>query len=192
MSGLRVFVAVPVSGQVRQEIFALQRKLAAEAGPTIRWTKPEQIHLTLRFLGNVPDENIADLRQALDRACLGAAPIEISLSDLGCFPSRRRPRIVWLGVSNGANELTDLAERVRAETAMFGDSTDSKPFVPHLTLGRSQDPRSSDGHVGEIICRENPRQIGLLRVSEVHLVKSELSRSGSNYSIIACHPLKRK
>ena len=191
MSGVRLFVAIPILGEVAQEIVAIQHKLAAAIGASVRWTKPEQLHLTLRFLGSVREEQIANLTPALERACSGVAPIELMLSNLGCFPSRSQPRIIWAGVSNGAQELTQLAERVRTGTATFGDSRDSKPFVPHLTIGRSKDPGSSDRRVGEIIYSENPKRFGMLHVSELRLMKSELSRIGSIYSVIARPPLRK-
>ena len=185
MKVLRVFVAVPVGNALLQGILALQHRIATSLGGTnVRWTKPEQLHLTLRFLGNVTEHQVGDLSAALGRACSGQVAFDIVVEGLGCFPSPQQPRIVWVGITEGAVALSQLAERVRTETATFGDSTETKPLVPHLTIGRSKAVGAPSRRLGELIEKASPGRIGTVKVSEVLLMRSELAHEGSCYTII--------
>ena len=190
MRSLRVFVAVAARGAVRQAIVSLQARFAdVSQTSNVRWTNPEQLHLTLRFLGNVPREQIGELGTALHRACIGVKKFEIDIEELICFPTPQRPRIIWASVAKGAAPLTALAERVRAETTGFGDSADSKPFVPHLTIGRSKATGTTGHRLSDLIGHENPIRFGTLAVSEVLLLSSERAGDGSRYSLLGSETL---
>jgi 2'-5' RNA ligase len=138
---VRAFIAVTLPAEVRVAVERVQRELkAAVRGNAVRWTPSEQVHLTLKFLGNVAADSLPDLESAVRHACADAAPFELTAGGLGAFPSEQRPRVLWVGVGGEVEALRQLEQAVARETAAWGERED-KPFHPHLTLGRVKTTR---------------------------------------------------
>src|SRR5688572_24369859 len=138
---IRTFVALELPGEVKAALSEAGHKLGAELGPSaraVRWTRPESIHLTLQFLGDVPVGMKQLIKEAIARGCADRGPIELSLGGLGVFPNLARPRVIWVGL-DGENEsieaLRSLQSAVSSELGKIGFKPD-KEFSPHLTLGR--------------------------------------------------------
>jgi RNA 2',3'-cyclic 3'-phosphodiesterase len=131
---VRAFVAVFPPPEVQE---ALHRAaLALPASEAFRLTAPERIHLTLKFLGEVPEETLVRTRDSLGPVCEGREPFEVETSGFGVFPSERRARILWAGVGEGSGRLRDLARDVESTLATVGFEREARPYLPHLTLGR--------------------------------------------------------
>lgn len=138
--GRRIFVAVPVSVEVREAIGAIVSAVRAAADPgerEVRWVRLDALHVTLRFIGPTLDHRIPEARAAIEAAAASAGPFEAGLAGAGAFPDAYRPRALWLGIGAGSAELTSLTAALSAELAARGWPTDVRPFRPHLTLARS-------------------------------------------------------
>lgn len=190
-AALRLFVALEVPAELKARLAAVQTELRRRH-PRVeaRWVKPEQIHLTLRFLGNVPAAALAPLQEALGTAGQGVAPLELEAVGLGCFPDATRPRVLWAGVREATGELAALAARVTEVSAPFTREPAGPGFHPHLTLARF--PRS--GRVEREACEEAARRVGQgtfggWRAGELCVFQSELDPAGSRHTVLARWPL---
>ena len=145
----RLFVALPVADDVRTAVAEL---MTAVAGASIderafgqpRWVRVEGLHVTMRFLGATPDEKQPALAAALRAAAVGVAPFEIALSGGGAFPNAARPRVLWIGIAEGADRIESLVERLAAQLEPLGWPRESRPFTPHLTLARTDGVPGAD------------------------------------------------
>ncbi|WP_407691038.1 RNA 2',3'-cyclic phosphodiesterase [Rubrobacter marinus] len=163
---------------------AAAREAARELGGGIRWTKQENIHLTLKFLGEVFEESLEGICGALRRACSAHAPFDARLKGLGAFPSPRRARVIWAGVDRGSEETTSLAASVEAALEPLGFRREGRPYMPHATLGRARG-RS----VGVDLSKTDVLDSPLFRVASAELTKSTLTPGGSVYEIVEAFAL---
>lgn len=153
---------------------------AQRAIPTngVRWTRPDNFHLTLKFLGEVPEEKIEQIGAALQRVCADHAPFDASLSRFGVFPSTRRARIVWAGTGAGSEELRTLAADVETAFEPLGFEREGRTFVPHATLGRVR---------GKPVKLELPAAVPGepgFGISRVELMESTLAAGGAVYETL--------
>ena len=181
---MRCFVAVNLPGEIREEVgkFTASPSLRA-VGRGVRWTRPENIHLTLKFLGNVDREALRSLQSALDGALAGHSPCSLTVKGSGVFPPRGRPRIVWIGLSGETAALANLQSTVESALEPLGFPREKRPFTPHLTIGRVRDPRRPAPLISEI-ATAGEREWGRCVVERVHLMRSELFPTGPRYSIL--------
>lgn len=135
MSTSRVFAAVPVPASVGQEIRSQLSGLIREF-EDLRWTAPEQFHVTIEFFGDVDDRELPRVCEALRDASEGLAPFPLTFGKLGTFPAGKLPRVLWVGVSQGAEELTQVHRHLREELRGLGIAGTAKAYVPHVTLAR--------------------------------------------------------
>ncbi|HET6923760.1 MAG TPA: RNA 2',3'-cyclic phosphodiesterase, partial [Anaeromyxobacteraceae bacterium] len=150
---LRLFVALDPPEPVRRRIAAMQLELRRAAGrhaDQVRWVAPEDVHLTLQFLGAVPEERLEALRGALAALARQARPLALELKGAGGFPSARRPRVVWVGVGGEIAPLADLAAGLGRRLAPLGFPPEDRPLSPHLTLGRAREGRGAPGLGGAL------------------------------------------
>ncbi len=141
---LRLFFAVPVPAEAREHVRGLIDRVQREVGDgtaRIRWVRVEGLHLTLRFLGPTPEDRVAPLQASADALASNAAPFEVQLSGGGAFPSLARPRSLWVGVHDGADRLASLADALTEAAGECGLVLDTRPFAPHLTIGRTDGVR---------------------------------------------------
>lgn len=176
MKTVRAFIALPLTGPVFDRIRRLRRQLV-EALPDIRWVRPETLHLTLAFLGDIPEESLEKIGRSMLSIGDVFAPVEIAVGGIGAFPSLTRPRVIWLGV-DGGEKLAALQAAVANELRALDLPCDDRPFRPHLTLGRVRRPmagmdRALDA-LGETRC-------GTLRCSRLVLFESRLGPDGARH-----------
>ena len=141
---LRLFFAVPVPAAARDRVGELIDRVQGEVGDgtaRIRWVRVEGLHLTLRFLGPTPEDRVEPLRASADALARTAAPFDVRLSGGGAFPSLARPRSLWVGVQDGAERLASLADALTEAAGECGLVLDTRPFAPHLTIGRTDGVR---------------------------------------------------
>jgi 2'-5' RNA ligase len=138
---MRAFIAVELPAALRRDLRVLQQRLAdaldaAGAAQAVRWTAVESIHLTLRFLGETDAGQAETLVRGLGQIAAAHAPLELRLADVGCFPNFRRPNVVWTGVSGDTERLLRLQAPIEELARRAGFAPETRPFSPHLTLGR--------------------------------------------------------
>ena len=184
---IRSFVAIELPPAVREEIGRLQGILAG-TGADVKWVRPGSVHLTVKFLGDVPEETIAPLADAVDRAVCGVEPFTAAVAGTGVFPGRKRPRVVWLGLSGNLDILAGLQRIVETAVAGFGFTPDDRPFKPHLTLGRVRSPRGGN-QLLEALDALRPQPFSWT-VEDMVLFRSELKPSGAVYTPLARMPLR--
>ncbi len=178
---MRAFVAVFPPLEVRKKTLASARRLPSD--DRVRWTGPENVHLTLKFLGEVREEALDILCTALGKVCAGYAPFDVVLAGLGAFPSARHARVVWSGVGLGSARLRSLAADVDATLTPLGFEREKRPYVPHLTLGRVRGrPASLDLPAGA-------EELGF-RIRQVGLMESTLTAEGAVYRTVRTFALE--
>jgi 2'-5' RNA ligase len=180
---IRAFIAVPVGDEIRSAVETVEEELK-RIGADVKWVKPGNVHLTLKFLGNIRPDDVEPLKAALGEALSGEAGFEAAVAGLGTFPrGRGKPRVVWMGLEEGAERLKDLAARVDDACASLGFEHEARPFAGHLTIGRSRRGGGRLPELAEAVTKLlfNPLQ---LKVDRVNLVRSRLSPEGPTYTVL--------
>jgi 2'-5' RNA ligase len=192
MNAVRAFIALELPKITRDALSEVQARLGQHAPrASVRWVKPDNIHLTLKFLGQVPTGQIEAISLALRRAVSVLHVFPFEVMRVGCFPDAQRPRIIWVGIDEPTGALHALQRSVESAIAPLGYPSEPRPFQPHLTLGRTaRDVRPAELHkLGEIVMATRIGLIGHVHADEVVLFQSELVPSGSIYSALARFPL---
>jgi RNA 2',3'-cyclic 3'-phosphodiesterase len=188
-SRIRSFVAVLLGGAVLEELQVSQRLLKDRLPDILRWARPEQLHLTLQFLGDIDPDVIPEAGAWLAQACKLHQPFTLSLAALGFFPNPRRPRVLWVGLGDEVNQLLRLQSDVSEAVARFGNHREKRAFHPHLTLARVRPgSRAGPGSWPDASALSGPRPVPWV-VREVHLMRSELRPAGAHYTILRSVPL---
>jgi RNA 2',3'-cyclic 3'-phosphodiesterase len=191
MTLLRVFIAVEIPLPIRQAIFHQTESLRAALATIVRWVPVENMHLTLKFIGDVSPANVNLLSQMLTTEATGCAPITLKIGGLGSFPTSRRARVIWIGIQAPA-ALESLQHGIESAAARLGYESEERPFSPHLTIGRVKQQVSAGEHQQVRAALEHT-QVGVLgnaEVTAVHLFKSDLKPSGAEYTRLFSAPLK--
>jgi RNA 2',3'-cyclic 3'-phosphodiesterase len=186
-SHLRLFVAIALPEAVRSEILRAQRELQPLVPRAVaRWTRPDQFHLTLRFLGNVPTDAVEDLKRSVDAVCRNTPPLLLRAQGVGFFPNPRSPRVIWAGINDIGNRLVDLQKRIETAVSPFSPEAGEKNFAGHVTLGRLKNPKPSDTRGMAARAQLYETQIfGNWTAEEVEIIRSELSSGGASYTSLA-------
>lgn len=186
MSVIRAFIAINISPEIARNLDAIISELQQQLkGVPIRWVPVENVHITLKFLGDVSESNLGLLKEMLDIEATRHAPLEISAGELGAFPSIRRPRVLWVNVQ-APPELVVLQRGIDNETSRLGYDREERPFSPHLTIGRvSRNANSRDARrISEVLESYKVGYIGAARIREVILYRSDLHPSGAVYTSV--------
>lgn len=187
MATWRTFIAIELSEELRDGLDLLQDRLRAQTPRgSVRWVRPEGIHLTLKFLGDTPVEQVEDVKVALAEAAADVGPFRVTARGLGCFPNARRPRVVWVGLEEPTGALQRLRDAVETHVAPLGFPTERRKFSPHLTLGRVQRRASSSEvrEIGERVAASSTGLVGEMEVRAVSYIKSDLRPSGAVYTTL--------
>ena len=180
MEAIRSFIAIEIPRELQLKLGDLQRELK-QAEADIKWVNPEGIHLTLKFLGSVNQEVLEKIVRVLPPLTSEVEPFSLRIQGLGCFPSNRNPRVLWVGLQQGVEEVSRLQKEIEKRIEEMMPSSDERTFKPHLTIGRVRSPRRM-GPLSRIIELQQGVEIGTFTASEVHLIKSDLRPSGAIYS----------
>lgn len=192
MTTHRLFVALGLPPAVKEALAVLREDLA-QGLPSLRWVRPEGIHLTLRFLGDVPVDRLDNIADALSR-CPGdeaGEPIRVEASGLGVFPSIRSPRVLWVGFRHVPDALYRLQQRVEKAMVALGVPEERRPFSPHLTVGRFRRPlrRGEVERLSGHLSHDARRSFGGFDVSRFSLFRSTLLPEGARYEEMGSWPL---
>jgi RNA 2',3'-cyclic 3'-phosphodiesterase len=184
---IRTFICIEVPESIKLRIASLQQDLR-RIESQVSWVKPSNIHLTLKFLGDVPESKIETVRRAVERASSDIRKFEIEVGSAGCFPNPRSPRVLWVGFPVLPEGLRALHEAIEGELAREGFARESKRFSPHLTVGRVRAPKGAALTAEELIARGfDPERF---KVREVILMRSDLNPKGSIYTRMSTTDLK--
>lgn len=184
---MRAFVAVRLDEPARAALGAAIGRLRA-AAPHVAWVPPENLHLTLKFLGNVETGALEAVAGALAAAVGAVRPFDFDVRGLGAFPTALRARVVWAGAAGGREAMAEVASRVERALAPLGFPSEARGFSPHVTLGRAREPRK-DARLSALIEAGAGLGFGVVRVAAVSLMRSDLSPRGAHYAEIASAPL---
>lgn len=184
---MRLFVALNLPAAERQRIHESTRRLR-EGGFPVRWVAPEQIHLTMKFLGHVADARAGEIERAVRDSARGVRPFELRVGGVGGFPNLRNPRVVWLGVEP-APEMESLYGELEDQLDALSFDRETRAFHPHLTLGRAQsDARAAALRGLDATCAEIGYR-SVVPVRTLDLMESHLKRSGAEYEVRLAAPL---
>jgi 2'-5' RNA ligase len=192
MSVIRAFIAIDLSTEIQQALEQVSDQLKGQLkGIPVRWVPVKNIHLTLKFLGDVSLANLEVLEGILRAEAVRSSLFDISIGKLGAFPSARRPRVIWVGVEAPA-ELEQLQRALDEATTRLGYPPEERDYSPHLTLGRISRNASNVevGHIGQIIDNSEVGHLGTMRVQAVCLYRSDLQPNGAVYTRLYSANLK--
>lgn len=189
---IRSFIAVELPSDVKEGLAGLRKKLERSEHGFVKWVDPGGIHLTLKFLGNIPSKRVAEITEALGEAVQGVPPFRLEISGLGAFPNFKQIRVFWVGIGGEFDKLLKLKQNIESSLAALGFDQDERPFTPHLTLARIRENASSleRRNFGELvgsIVFESKYEIS---VNAISLMKSVLTPAGAIYSRLSEIPLK--
>jgi 2'-5' RNA ligase len=192
IDAVRAFVCTNLPGALRERLAEMQQEIKALLPMNcLRWTKPEQVHLTLRFLGNTPRAALPALQQALSEACRQCEPFHLRAEGFGCFPDFRRPRVLWLGVTGDLGQLRNLKRRVVEATASWGEQQPEEDFQPHLTLARIKHASRHDARrISEVLDSRGASALGDWLVESIELMQSVLGPEGAEHRCLATLPFR--
>ena len=152
--------------------------------PDVRWIKHGNIHLTLKFLGDVSVSRIDAIGKALEDITCQFPPFAVRLAGIGAFPNSRKPRIIWVGMEKGAEELVQMARQIEGSMKRLGFPREKRPFRPHLTVGRIRNLKHPTT-MTEALERSEVGELGEFTVQRVSLIKSQLDPAGSIYTTLS-------
>ncbi len=190
MNAIRSFIAIELPGTIQQKLDEIMSSLKGPRTSTVRWVPAHNIHLTIKFLGDVSPANMDILMKMLKKEVSQLRAFSLSVGSVGAFPTPHRPRVLWVGVT-APPQLGALVRLVEAETEKLGYGPEERPFSPHLTLGRvSQNATPDQVHqVAEALAGLKVGELGLAEVRELVLFKSDLRPAGAEYTALLKVPL---
>jgi 2'-5' RNA ligase len=188
----RLFIAFTLPEAVKTEVERAQTELRrAMPGPGVRWTRRDQFHLTLKFLGAVAAARLDALKDALGRGCGRFPPLRLRAGSLGFFPDHRLPRVIWVGVRDPHDELPALQSAVEAAVADFHQERSEGRFSGHVTLGRVKGISATQAEqLAKTALGLSDRSLGEWTAERVELIRSELEQGGARYTTLATFPLQ--
>lgn len=192
----RCFIAVPLPPAFREAVAGLQQQVrdACETvmgrADMLRWVRPDDMHMTVRFLGDTPTRKMVPLVELLEQSAASARCVDLSATGVDAFPSAARPRVLLLKMCDATDVLSALAKEIERGVRRLGFPREERPFTPHVTLARARrDSRLPS--VESIVSGQEVAGLGALRVESLVLYRSELGPGGPHYTALAMHTLPR-
>jgi 2'-5' RNA ligase len=183
MGNIRTFIAIELSPMIQNHLTIVLEQLKSCIKTGVRWVPPNNIHLSLKFIGDFPEGQIPNLKHDLSIATSHIHPFDFEISNLGAFPNLNHARVIWVGVVSN-NALQDLASECDRVTHTFGISLEERPFSPHLTLGRvsSNITQQEMAEIGKVLSNKKIGILGTQQVGAVTIFKSDLGPSSAAYT----------
>ena len=185
---MRLFLAVDIEEDVKSGITRTIEKLKGKNG-AVKWVKPENIHVTLYFFGEVAEKEYLSLQQLLTKALTAIHPFSVSVKGVSGFPSLSRPRVLWVGINNPTKELETIYLLVdkHLQESTIGINRDTKPYTPHVTIARIKGPFDRD--IFQTLSSYGEHEFGSFQVNNVILYRSILRREGPLYEPMKIYEL---
>jgi 2'-5' RNA ligase len=181
---IRSFIAIELPEEAKEGLARLRKELERDEHKFVKWVGPGGIHLTLKFLGNIPSKRVAEITEAIKEAAQGISPFHLEISGLGTFPSLGQARVFWVGIGGEVDKLSRLQQNIDSALAVLGFAKEERSFVPHLTLARirqgaSPPERRSFGElVGSTVFEDKYH----VEVGAISLMRSQLNPAGAIYT----------
>ena len=175
----RSFIAIEIPGDLKESLIRIQERFR-KTGERVSWVKPGGMHITLKFLGDIEEESISQIGEEIGHVCSNRDPIKVKLCGAGVFPNMKQPRILWIGIREGAKEIQQVFEALDPRLSEIGFPRDKRPFRPHVTLGRIKHLRDRQGFA--VIVKENQdSEVGTMTAKSIQLMESRLRPEGALY-----------
>ena len=189
---IRSFIAIELSEEVKTGLRRLQAELKLPQHTFVKCVAPDGIHLTLKFLGNISTQKVAEITRVMEQASLGISPFQLQITEVGAFPNMRQPRVLWVGIKGELDKLTGWQKRIDNGLVPLGFAKETRPFTPHLTLARVREGCSPGDRrsLGELVMKTPVEFNHALAVNSLNLMKSQLLPGGAVYSRLAEVKLK--
>ena len=184
---LRSFIAIELPEEAKEGLVRLRKELERDEHKFVKWVAPGGIHLTLKFLGNIPSKRVTEIVEAIAEAAQGISPFHLEISGMGAFPSLRQARVFWVGIGGEVEKLSRLQQNIDSALAVLGFAKEERSFVPHLTLARlrpgaSPLERRSFGELVDSTIFEDKYHI---EVEAISLMRSQLMPAGAIYTCLS-------
>lgn len=181
---IRSFIAIELPRNVKDGLARLRSELETAEHPFIKWVNPESIHLTLKFLGNIPFKQVAEITKAIEAASKGISPFHLEISSLGAFPNLKQPRVLWVGIGGEIDTLLRLQQNIDFALASLGFAKEERSFMPHLTLARIRQGASplERKNFGELAMSASFEGSYPIDAKAVSLMRSQLTPEGAIYT----------
>ena len=183
---MRTFIAVELNKEQKEKLAEFQKELK-KCGADLKIVENENLHLTLRFLGEIDEKDLEKVKKGLQLAASGAQPFEMHLKGTGVFPSLEHINVIWVGISEGASELSQLAEKINSEIKV--GEKDSRGFSAHITVARVKSASGKE-NILNVLKQFANFDFGSAKISEIKLKESKLTPNGPQYSDLAVFPLE--
>jgi 2'-5' RNA ligase len=184
---IRSFIAIELSEEAKEGLARLRKELERDEHKFVKWVDPGGIHLTLKFLGNIPSKRVTEITEAIKEAARGISPFHLEISGLGAFPSLRQARVLWVGIGGEVDKLSRLQQNIDSTLAPRGFAKEERPFVPHLTLARIRQGASplERRSFGELVGSTTFEDKYPVEVEAVRLMRSQLTPAGAIYTCLS-------
>ncbi|MBN2186905.1 MAG: RNA 2',3'-cyclic phosphodiesterase [Dehalococcoidia bacterium] len=184
---VRSFIAIELPEEIKNGLARLRGELEREEQTFVKWVDVEGIHLTLKFLGNIPLKRVAEITSAMEEAAQGSSPFRLEVSNLGAFPNLKQPRVFWVGIGGEVDRLSSLQRNIDSALASLGFAREERPFTPHLTLARIRQgaPPGQRKSFGELVMSTSFDGKYVADVNAINLMRSQLTPTGAVYSCLA-------
>jgi 2'-5' RNA ligase len=191
---IRSFIAVELSDEAKKGLAKLRKELERDEHKFVKWVAPGGIHLTLKFLGNIPSKRVTEITEAIERAAQGISPFHLEISGLGAFPSLKQARVFWVGIGGEMDKVSRLQQNIDSALATLGFAKEERPFVPHLTLARIREGASPPERrsFGELVASAAFEEKYPVEVETVRLMRSQLTPAGAIYTCLSVVRLGRQ
>ncbi|MDO4630665.1 MAG: RNA 2',3'-cyclic phosphodiesterase [Planctomycetia bacterium] len=186
---IRTFIGVEIAEKSRNQTGNFAKKLM-DLDVDMKWEPVHKYHVTLKFLDEIPNEEVNDICVRVQRAVRDFPSFTLGLRGAGAFPNIEKPRNVWVGVHEGREEITELARRVDLAMQEVGFPRELKPFTPHVTLGRLRRATPGLADLSEKLAQYDNVDLGKSYIRHVTVFASHMARSGSSYTVLATCPLQ--
>ncbi len=192
MSLIRAFIAVELPEGLKKELAELEAQLKKSSPTVVKWVDPNSIHITLKFLGEVSEDNIDELMLAIEESAQGISPFKLEVSEVGAFPDLDHVQVVWVGVTGELDKVLQLQKRIESNTEQLGFPRESRAFTPHLTLGRVRNEAKPNDRqrIGKLLTNTSFAALHNVDVNAINLMKSQLTSTGAIYTCIGSIKLK--
>jgi len=186
---MRLFIAIELPRKTRDALAALQSELK-ESGADVKWVAPENIHLTLKFIGETNEADLKNILRAMEETAKGHCAFTMRAASCGAFPNINSPRVIWVGLSKGSEETKQIAEGLEVKLAAVGIPKEERPFSSHITLGRTRSSLNRDKLVDSLKILEEKLPEEEFMVTKITLFKSTLTPKGAVYEALQEASLK--
>ena len=182
MQSIRAFISIEIPQEIKEKISLIQEQLKSVETP-VSWVRLDSIHLTLKFLGNIMEEQIPDIKKCIDTAVNGISPFNVNVKGGGVFPNLNYPRVIWLGLEDRTDSLFKLQKGIDSCLEKIGFEPEERGFKPHLTLGRVKSLKGKNQLIRTIHIYKDI-EVGEINVDKIKLMRSQLNPAGAIYTVL--------